>query len=60
MKHKLSRIFNKFLTEVVLKQSKEIETPAIKYYDYFEQCDTIQPDNSVCVNELGEAFFRFR
>ena len=60
MRHKLLRIFNKFFTEIGPKLSKEIQTPAIKFYDYFEQCDTIHPDNSVSINELREAFFCFR
>ena len=36
---------------------KKIETPTLKFDDYLGQCDTIQPDNPVPVNELKDTFF---
>ena len=48
---------NKFFTEIVPKLAKEIETSATKFDDYLKQCDTIQSDNPVSINELKDAFF---
>ena len=57
MKNKIAENFNKFFAEIGPKLGKEIETHRIKYDDYLEQCDTIQPDNPVSINELKDAFF---
>ena len=48
------------LTEINPKHAKEIETHTIKFDGCLEQCDTIQPDNSVTLNELRDIFFPFR
>ena len=50
---------NKFFTEIGPKCAKEIERPIIKFDDYLDQYDTIQPDNPVFVNELKDIFFFF-
>ena len=52
--------FNKFFTETGPKFAKEIETTTIKFDDYLKQCDTIQPDNPISINELKNTFFPFR
>ena len=57
MKNKIAENFNKFFAEIGPKLGKEIETRRIKFDDYLEQCDTIQPDNPVSINELKDAFF---
>ena len=46
---------NKFFAEIVSKRAKEIEAPITKFVDYLEQCDTIQTDNPVFINELEDA-----
>ena len=57
MKHKLPRILISFFTEIGPKIVKKIETHTIKFDNYLEQCDTIQPDNPVSINELKDGFF---
>ena len=44
MKHKSPRILISFPQKLALKLVKEIETPAVEFDDYLEQCHTIQPD----------------
>ena len=57
MEHKLLRILISFFTEIGSKLNKEIETATINADDYLGQCDTIQPDNPVSINELKHPFF---
>ena len=48
-----------FFTEIGPKFAKEIERSIIKFDDYLDQYDTLQPDNPVFVNELKDIFFLF-
>ena len=49
--------FNKFFTKIGPKLAKETETYTIQFDDYLKQCDIIQPDNPVSINELKDTFF---
>ena len=45
--------FNKVFTKICPKLAKKIETSTMKFDDYLQQCDTIQPDKPVSINELS-------
>ena len=37
-----------------------LETPTVKFDDYLERCDSIQPHDPVSVNGINDAFFNFQ